>query len=288
MIPFESGALPEPVPGRGAPRTGAADERVLDAEQLAPTLGVDAEAVRAHLAQVPDRYLFEVPARAVVRHAALCATRIGPAEVRTRVAPGVARDDGTCIATGDDGGPASGELDVVSRVNPQVFVRVAGVIALHGGSTVAAHAFNRRDGVSVGTFTVCRPAGTSSSWWARVEGDLAEAVAGRLALRARLRRHGRGSAGLAARAPATSVQVERDSAADASVVEVHTRDRVGALYWIASALAELELEVVSARIQTRGTEVVDVFVVRDAAGSSLDADHVAELELAVVAALDEG
>jgi [protein-PII] uridylyltransferase len=44
---------------------------------------------------------------------------------------------------------------------------------------------------------------------------------------------------------------------------------------------------VVARVQTLGHEVVDVFELRDADGGPLDPDHLAELELAVRAAIDE-
>jgi hypothetical protein len=47
------------------------------------------------------------------------------------------------------------------------------------------------------------------------------------------------------------------------VIEVRALDRIGVLYAIATALAELELDIVVARVQTIGHEVTDVFYLRD-------------------------
>jgi [protein-PII] uridylyltransferase len=68
---------------------------------------------------------------------------------------------------------------------------------------------------------------------------------------------------------------------------VRRLDRIGVLYAIATALAALELDIVVARIQTVGHEVVDVFYIRDRTGGPLTPDHLAELELGVTAAIEE-
>jgi [protein-PII] uridylyltransferase len=265
---------------------GAVDT-VRDAQRLAPELGADPELVRAHLALLPSRYANAVSARGVVRHAKLAATVPGPTEVRTRVTPGELRD-----AEGEDDGGALDELDVVARDHPGWFAKVAGVVALHRGSIVAADAFTRADGIAVDTFRVRPPEGATSSWWAAVEGDLADAAAGRLAVRARVLREARRRARRPARRTSvtTTVRTSPGPSGRTTLLEVHTRDRLGALYAIATAFAELELDLVVARVQTVGPEVVDVFELRDADGRALDDDHLTELELAVrsaVADLDD-
>jgi [protein-PII] uridylyltransferase len=250
-----------------------------EAERLAPELGTTADAVRAHLAQLPARYAAALTPRDVVRHTLLGASRPGPAEVRTRVTP--AEDD-------PDGALGVDQLDVVALDHPGWFSKVAGVVALEGGSIVAADAFTRADGLSFDTFRIRTPDGASGAWWARIEGDLDEAAAGKLAIRARVARKARSEARRLARLPdvPTRVSVAPDPAGRSAVVEVHTIDRLGALYAIAAALAELQLDIDLARIQTIGHEVVDVFYVRDAAGGPPGPDHLAELELAVTAALE--
>jgi [protein-PII] uridylyltransferase len=267
---------------------------VREAQRLAPELGTDADAVRAHLALLPNRYANAVSARGVVRHTLMVANPPGPTEVRTRVTPG--SPDG--IPRGPVPEEPAGEeqlaspldeLDVVALDHPGWFAKVAGVVSLHGGSIVAADAFTREDGLAVDTFRVRPPAGASGSWWAAVEGDLAEAAAGRLAVRARVLRKARAEDRRVARLPrvTTSVSARPSTSRPTTLVEVRALDRLGVLYAIAAALAELELDLVVARIQTIGHEVLDVFELRDAEGGPLDDDHVTELDLAVRAAIDE-
>lgn len=248
---------------------------VREALRLAPELGVDVAVVRDHLAQLPARYVAVVAPRAIVRQAGVAAAPPRPAEVRSRVTPGA----------GVPADEPADELDVIALDSPGLFAKVAGVIALHGGSVLEATAFTRDDGVAVDTFLVRRPPDATGSWWAAVEGDIDEAVAGRLAVRARVARKAATERRPARDVP-TEVRCGPAASGAATVVEVRTRDRLGVLYRIASALAELELDIVLARIATRGPEAVDVFHVRDATGAALDDDHVSELVLAIESALE--
>jgi [protein-PII] uridylyltransferase len=201
-------------------------------------------------------------------------------ELRTRVTPGTQDPDGV---DGVD------ELDVVALDAPGWFAKVAGVLALHGGSILAADAFARSDGIAVDTFRVQRPAGATGSWWARVEGDLVDAAIGRLAVRARVARKARADAPRPGRLPdlPTSVTCSEDPSGRSTIVEVHTVDRLGVLYAITSAIAELELDIVVARVQTVGHEVTDVFYVRDRREGPLDDDQRDELVLAITSALED-
>jgi [protein-PII] uridylyltransferase len=267
--------------------SGAAADRAaatgLAAEGLAGSLGSSVADVRVHLARMPEGYAAAVPARAIVRHALMTATVPAPTEIRTRVTPG----DPSLLVEDERGPREVDELDVVALDAPGWFAKVAGVIALQGGSVLAAEAFTRDDGVLVDTFVVERPEGATSSWWARVEGDLVEAAEGRLAVRARVARRAEADQGRVDRlAPvATSVATSVEPGADTAVLEVRTIDRIGVLYAITSAVAELQLDVVDAVVQTVGPEVVDRFRLRDHRGRAPDADHRAELELAVTAAI---
>jgi [protein-PII] uridylyltransferase len=227
-----------------------------------------------------SRYAAAVTPRAVVRHTLMAATAPEVGELRTRVTPGEQEPDGI---EGID------ELDVVALDAPGWFAKVAGVLALHGGSILAADAFARSDGIAVDTFRVQRPAGATGSWWARVEGDLVDAAVGRLAVRARVARKARDEAPRPGRMPdvPTAVTFSADPSGRSTVVEVRTGDRLGVLYAITSAIAELELDIVVARVQTVGHEVTDVFYLRDRRDGPLDEDQRSELELSVVTALSD-
>jgi [protein-PII] uridylyltransferase len=250
------------------------------AQELAEELGATGDDVREHLARMSSRYAAAVTPRAVVRHTLMAATLPEVGELRTRVTPGEQEPDGV---DGVD------ELDVVALDAPGWFAKVAGVLALHGGSILAADAFARNDGIAVDTFRVQRPAGATGSWWARVEGDLVDAAVGRLAVRARVARKARDEAPRPGRMPdvPTAVTFSEDPSGRSTVVEVRTGDRLGVLYAITSAIAELELDIVIARVQTVGHEVTDVFYLRDRQDGPLDADQSSELELSVVTALSD-
>ena len=249
-----------------------------EAQELSAAMGSSPAQVNDHLRRLPQRYASQVSARSIVRHAVMASTPCEPAEVRTRVTLGEQRQDD--LAPYD-------ELDVVAIDAPGLFAKVAGVLSINGGSIVGASAFTRDDGLAVDTFVVSAPEGAPTSWWARVEGDLVDAMAGRLALRARLARKARTEDRRLARLPdvATSVTVTADDSGQASVIEVKTLDRTGVLFTITDALAELQLDIVVARIQTLGPEAVDVFTVRSAEGGAIDDDHAAEVVLAVESAL---
>lgn len=251
-----------------------------DAQDLAEELGATSEAVRDHLARMSSRYAAAVTPRAVVRHTLMAASLPDAGELRTRVTPGAQEPDGV---EGVD------ELDVVALDAPGWFAKVAGVLALHGGQVLAADAFARTDGIAVDTFRVRRPDGATGSWWARVEGDLVDAAVGRLAVRARVARKARENAPRPGRVPdvPTSVTFADDPSGRSTIAEVRTGDRLGVLHAIASAIAELELDIVVARIQTVGHEVTDVFALRDRGDGPLDADQCSELELAITEALED-
>ena len=76
------------------------------------------------------------------------------------------------------------------------------------------------------------------------------------------------------------------ASADTTVVEVHAPDGLGVLYRITSALTDLDLDIVGAKVQTLGAHVVDSFFVRGADGRKVtDPALLAETERALLHAL---
>lgn len=178
-------------------------------------------------------------------------------------------------------------LTMVCADRHGLFNRVAGVLALHGLDVLDA-AVASEDGMALEVFRVESSLGPVFSW-AAVVADLEKALDGRLALRARVadraRRYGRHRA-LAAAEVESEVRFDLDASDDATVVEVHAPDGVGLLYRVTRAFADLDLDIVSAKVQTLGPLVVDSFYVRDAAGGkTTDPGLLAEIERAVLHAL---
>jgi [protein-PII] uridylyltransferase len=187
---------------------------------------------------------------------------------------------------------AEGErLTLVTADRHGLFSRVAGVLALHGLDVLDAAA-TTEGGWALEVFRVESSFGPTFAW-DKVVADLERALAGRLAIRARVaaraRTYGAHRRTRAARATPhePEVRVDLDASADATVVEVHAVDALGVLYRITSALADLDLDITGAKVQTLGPEVVDSFYLRSADGTKItDPATLAEIERALLHSLD--
>lgn len=179
-------------------------------------------------------------------------------------------------------------LLVIAEDRPGVFSRVAGALALNGLDVLEAAASSDDRGMAIETFRV-KSAFDASIPWTRVVADIEKALDGKLALHARLEERARVYRRDRRTMPAPgppSVLVDNDISAVATVVEVRAPDGVGVLYKITRAIAELDLDLRSAKVQTLGADVVDSFYVCDRAGGKVtDPGHLAELERAILHAL---
>jgi [protein-PII] uridylyltransferase len=183
-------------------------------------------------------------------------------------------------------------LTVVTADRPGIFAKVAGVLALHGLAVLDAAALSTESadgaGVALARFRV-EPSFGPVVPWDRVIADLQRAFAGRLALRARLDDRARtysSSRAVSAVPVRCSVSVDNRASASATVIDVQAPDSVGLLHRITSALAELDLDIRSAKVSTVGPQAVDAFYVRAGDGSKLtDADLLREVERAVLHAV---
>ena len=175
-------------------------------------------------------------------------------------------------------------LTVVAVDRRGLFSRVTGVLALHGLAVLDA-AVTSLGGVALEVLRVESSFGPTVGW-EKVVIDLERVLEGRLALEARLAERAQTYGARAPRGPAPApphVVVDNDASRDATVLEVHAVDAVGVLYRITRALAELELNIVSAKVQTLGDRVVDAFYVRDLFGQKLvDPATLVEVERALL------
>ena len=82
------------------------------------------------------------------------------------------------------------------------------------------------------------------------------------------------------------MRVDNEASGTATVIEVHALDTIGVLYRLTQALAGLDLDIRSAKVQTLGPRVVDSFYVQTADGGKVtDPDHLREIDRAIVHAL---
>ena len=178
------------------------------------------------------------------------------------------------------------ELTVVALNRPGVFSRVAGALALHGVKIIDAvlHTEGRM------ALDVLRVRGIAlEERPAQIVADVESALAGRLALQARLyeraRTYGTGRA-LTARPVEPEVSCDNRFAESATVVDVRCPDSIGLLYRISRAMVELDIDIVSAKVQILGADIYGAFYVQEQTGQKvLDPDHISELELAVMSAM---
>jgi len=181
-------------------------------------------------------------------------------------------------------------LTVMTGDRPGIFSRIAGVLALHGLNVLTGVAYCSEDGRALAEFRVLDPIRDRPPW-PRVVADLERVLDGRLALNARLAKRSRTydrPHAAAAQAEPVSVGFDNRASSDATVIDVYAPDHPGVLYRITRALAELDLDIRSARVQTLGAHVVDSFYIRDSRGRKVtDDDTLLELEQAVVHSVAE-
>lgn len=241
------------------------ESQLADARDQAAALDIPPDELDLHLARFTRRYLGMVSARTIARHLLMLRTPLAPGELRSRVTPSAA------------GRRDTRELDVVTHDSPGLFSEVSGVVSLIGGQVVEADAHTTTDGIAVDTFEVAAPPDVSTSWWARFEGELVDAVEGRIALRAAVD----GAAREAGSSTTREVAVDVVPEAPWTSVRVRTGDRLGLLFTITDAVAELRLDIVSAKVVTHGDMVDDVFVVRAADRRALDAEQARQLAIGI-------
>ena len=172
---------------------------------------------------------------------------------------------------------------------PGLLASVAGTVALHGLDVRSADA-KSEDGVAVEVFTVEVPRG---SWpdGAKLREDLDAVLGGRLALDVELSAKAAAYAGhrraWSAHAIVPKVIFDNDASGSATVLEVRAADELGLLHRVTRALFDCDLDVVSARVSTIGSEVVDAFYVRDAHGAKVTREEdLRRIEAAVRAVVD--
>lgn len=172
-------------------------------------------------------------------------------------------------------------LTVVDDDRPGLFSRVAGAVTLHGLRVLEAD-IATIEGRAIEVLTVEARRGRAIDWPA-VAADVERALDGRLALRARLSE--RAATYRTAMPPLTvdpEVEFHLDDSSHATVVEVHAPDAVGVLYRITAAIADFDLDIVRARVQTLLDEVVDTFYVQDANGDKVPEETLPELRKAIL------
>ncbi len=184
---------------------------------------------------------------------------------------------------------ADGErITIVCPDRLGVFSRVAGALALHDLDVVEANVHSE-GGVAVDEFRVV-VGGSGVLPWDDVRADILRSVEGRLAVQARLDERARNTRRRDRLGPSqfpARVRFDNDATGDATVLEAIGPDRIGLLYGLTRTLADLDLNVESAKIHTMGSDVVDTFYVTSSSGAKVrDVEHQTEIQRALMHVLD--
>jgi [protein-PII] uridylyltransferase len=199
---------------------------------------------------------------------------------------------------------AEGEVDIMwgeDRITivypdrPGAFSQLAGVLSLHGLDVLSSQAHSEEahgaaPAMAASQFRVLPP---RQGWsWDAVRTDLERALKGELAIEARLaeraRTYRRRRATQAAPPAPPQVEFHDWASSNSTVIEVRAPTKIGILYRITKALAEMGLDIRHATVQTIGVDVVDTFYVRTGNGDLVtEAFHRTEIERAILHAVGE-
>lgn len=250
LVALESGELPE----RSDVGSRLAELRAYD-----PLIAPSAESV---LATMPPSYLTNATIEDIADDVRLLQHPPGPGQIATRIDPGL--EAGQYVVT------------VCSPDRPGALARTSGVLALHRISVLTAQAYTSSNAIALERFVVSPPEAIDPGL---LESDLAAAYSGRLALEARLEQK---ALDYRPKEPVTvDVRILQEESEHSTVLEVRSRDVLGLLYALTSAISELDLDIHVAKIDTLGERVVDVFYVRSLQGTKIDDVQAAEVRKAI-------
>jgi len=160
------------------------------------------------------------------------------------------------------------ELVIYAGDHPGLFSRLAGAIALSGGSIVDAKIFTTSDGHALDVFWVQDTQGGPFGEVARVDRvkrNIVRTLAGEILPREVFARRPQKKRAAAFNVT-PRVNFDNDASMRATVVEVEGPDRPGLLYEVTRTLFESGMSISSAMVATYGERAVDVFYVRDGFG----------------------
>jgi [protein-PII] uridylyltransferase len=158
---------------------------------------------------------------------------------------------------------------IVIEDHPGIFGRMAAALSLARASVLDARTFTSTDGMATSAFWIQGADGQpyEPEAFQRLSATIQKALRGDLAPRKALREKRRATKRRERSFDAPTRIVFDNEASDIyTVIEVDTRDRLGLLYDLTSALSAANINIFSAVIATYGEQAVDVFYVKDLFG----------------------
>ena len=169
------------------------------------------------------------------------------------------------------------EIIVCTYDQNRLFSKISGAMSLAGANIIGAKIFTLKNGMVVDVFQIQDAVGQVFDRPDRLakmsvymeqalsdELDITQMFADRTPIYANPSHSAVASAG--------QVIIENDASNVCSVIELTGTDRTGFLYEITHAIAALGLSIVTAHISTYGTQIADVFYVKDIFGMKITHD----------------
>jgi [protein-PII] uridylyltransferase len=232
--------------------------------------------VERFILRMPRGYFLSLEPAQIAGHFSTISPPVGMNEVRT--------------ASHAGSRPGVYDLLVVAVDRPGLLSWIAGALSLAGLSILSAQVFTTEDKVAVDIFEV------EGAWepeigeerWRGFRSNLRGTIEGTVSIARRVDEKRKFYPAPPADVPVT-VTVDNHASDFFTVIEIGAADRIGLLYDMTSAMAELKLDVHLAKVATYTARVVDAFYVRDQVGRKItEPAEIADLERVIRARLGAG
>lgn len=184
------------------------------------------------------------------------------------------------------------ELVISTLDVPSLFSMITGVLAANSVNILGAQIYTRSNGTALDVFHVNRPHDgiiDDENKWNRVRKELTAVIEGRTGLAELVIKRTRSSGLTEKKLPRypSRLVFDNEVSAEHTVIDIYSHDKVGLLYYISHALAELGLYIHIAKISTKADQVTDTFYVRDIFGQKIiEPDKLEEIRERLLEALD--
>lgn len=211
------------------------------------------------LDRLPGRYLLGNSTDEIRHHLELV-KKLADRPVQVEIAP-------------HDGGHAEIVVCAHDGMVPGLFSRIAGTLSAKDLVVLDAHITTFRDDIVMDVFRVKDPAATEfidHHRWERIRTALIEVLEGRSEVEQLYTGTRREHEAIDFSHTEPLVRIDNETSDSFTVIDVFAANRQGLLYAITGAIAELGLSIFFSRIGTKADQVVDVFYVKNAAGTKVD------------------